>query len=236
MTTTVETLIRELNPVSAGEGPSADSEFAQLLLREILTRPIRRVSRPRLRVAAISATVVFALGGTAAAITFWRAPVQDITHVSCFEKVSLHTNVDVLAYTDNLLATCGATMHWSSVPGSSNPHGSLCVLSDGSLAGFPPSRKPDVCATLGLATFDGSLKSLPVAHFELAALHYFTTHPCAALGTARQQMLDLLKKFEILGWRVQVYGSTSTSACATLGLQVKSRTVDLVGIVMGGGQ
>jgi hypothetical protein len=232
MTMSVETLIHELNPVPMGEGPSADSEFAQALLREILTRPIRRVSRPRLRVAAISATAVFALVGTAAAITFWRAPVQDITHMSCFEKASLHTNVDVIAYTDNLLATCGAAMHWPSVPGSSNPHGSLCVLSDGSLAGFPPSRKSDVCATLGLATFNGSLKSLPVAHFELAAQNYFIAHPCVALGTAREQVLGLLKKFEISGWQLRIYGSKSTSACATFGLQAKSRTVDLVGIVM----
>lgn len=235
MTMTVETLIRELNPVPVGEGPSADSEFAQLLLREILTRPIRHVSRSRLRVAAISATAVFALAGTAAAITFWRAPVQDITHMSCYEKVSLHTNVDVITYTSNPLAVCGAIMHWPLVHGSSNPHGSLCVLSEGSLAGFPPSRKPDVCATLGLATFNGRLKSLPVAHFELAAQNYFTAHPCVTLGTARQQMLGLLKEFKISGWQLRIYGSKSTLACATFGLRVKSRTVDLVGIVMGGG-
>lgn len=236
MTMTVETLIRELNPVPLGEGPSADSEFAQVLLREILARPVRRVSRSRLRVAAISATAVFALAGTAAAITFWRAPVQDITHIGCFEKVSLHTNVDVIAYSSNPLAACGAAMHWPSAPGSSNPHGSLCVLSDGSLAGFPPSRKPDVCATLGLATFNGRLKSLPVGHFELAAQNYFTSHPCVTLGAAQQQILGLLEKFKISGWHVRIYGSKSTLACATFGLQVKSQTVDLVGIVMGGGQ
>ena len=235
MTMTIETLIRELNPVPVGEGPSADSHFAQLLLREILERPVHRVFRSRLRVAAISATVVLTLAGTAAAITIWRAPVQDVTHLGCFETVSLATNVDVIGYTSNPLAACGAIMHWPSVPGSSNPHGSLCILSDGSLGGFPPSRISEVCATLGLATFNGHLKSLPVAHFEQAAQNYFTANQCVSLETARQQILGLLEKFKISGWHIHIYGAKSTSACATLGLQIKSQIVDIVGMPPMGG-
>jgi len=174
---------------------------------------------------------VLTLAGTAAAITIWRAPVQDVTHLGCFETVSLATNVDVIGYTSNPLAACGAIMHWPSVPGSSSPHGSLCVLSDGSLAGFPPSRRSNVCGFLGLATYNGHLQNPPVAHFEQAAQNYFTGHPCMVPATARQVILRLLENFKISGWQVRITGSKSTSACATLSIQVKSRIVGLVGFV-----
>ena len=186
----------------------------------------------RRRVTLISLAGVLVVAGTAAAITFLRSPVRNVTTLSCYEKVSLHTNIDVIAYSSDPLAACGALMHWRSVPASSDPHGTLCLLSNGSLAGFPPSRNADVCGELGLATFNGRVQNSRSAQFQRAALAAFTAHPCMTPETAHRKILQLLKHFGLVGWKVREYGTTSPAACATLGLQPEARIVDIVRVVM----
>ena len=190
----------------------------------------RRIWR---RTVVITTTTVLVLAGTAAAISLHRGPVHDVTRLSCFAKASLASSADVIAYTNHPLSACQSLMRWPSIPASPSPSGSLCVLSNGSLAGFPPSRKGQVCAELGLAVFDGHLANLRVAAFEQSTQNYFTHHPCMTPAVARQDVQGQLKKYGISGWRVQVSGSKSKSACATLSIQVPSRLVDIVGFVFG---
>lgn len=190
----------------------------------------RRIWR---RTIVISTTTVLVLAGTAAAISLIRGPVHDSTRLSCFAKLSLTSGADVIAYTSHPLSACQSLMHWPSVPASPSPSGSLCVLINGSLAGFPPSRKGNACAALGLAVFDGHLANLKVAAFEQSTQNYFTQHSCLAPAVARQDVQRQLKKYGISGWRVLISGSKSKAACATLSIQVSSRLIDIVGFVFG---
>lgn len=190
----------------------------------------RRIWR---RTIVISTTTTLVLAGTAAAISLIRDPVRDVTRLSCFSKVSLTSNADVIAYTSHPLSACQSLMHWPSVPASPAPSGSLCVLSNGSLAGFPPSRKGQMCSALGLATFDGHIANLKIAAFQQSTQNYFTEHSCMVPTVARQEVQQLLKKYGISGWRTEVIGSMSTAACATLSIQVPSRLVEIVGFVFG---
>lgn len=202
-------------------------------LRESIDKqPTGQVLKVRWRkVAIISSSAVLALAGTAAAITFLRSPVQDVTHIGCFQTVSLHTNEKVIPYSSIPLAACEQAMHWTPISRSPAPSGSLCVLSDGSLAGFPPSRDPGTCARLGLATFNGRLKNPEVIRFEQAARSYLTSHPCASPPAARREMLNLIGRFGLAGWRVRASGSATSTACASFGIQIHRRIVDIVGVV-----
>lgn len=218
----------------------SDAQLRELLPSEaLLSRlhesranpPTGQVLKFRWRkVAIISSSAVLVLAGTAAAITFLRSPVQDVTHIGCFQTVSMHTNVKVIPYSSNPLASCEHAMNWKPVSGSPAPSGSLCVLSDGSLAGFPPSRSPETCARLGLATFNGRLKNPEVIRFEQAAHSYLASHSCASPAAARREMLNLVGRFGLAGWRVQSSGSAATTACASFGIQIHRRIVDIVGI------
>ncbi|MHB8380290.1 MAG: hypothetical protein ACYDB2_10335 [Acidimicrobiales bacterium] len=202
------------------------------LHRDIDTEPLSwRHRRMWRRTMVISASTVLALAGAAVAVTFLRAPVQDTTRLSCFARVSLESDANVVAYGSHPLSICQSLMHWPSAPGSPAPSGSLCVLSDGSLAGFPPTRKSNVCAALGLPIFDGHVTDLKVAAFEESAQSYFTERPCMKPAIARSEIQRLLKKYNISGWRVEVSGSKAASACATLSIQVSARLVDIVGFV-----
>ncbi len=185
------------------------------------------------RTIVITTTTVLVLAGTAAGISLLRGPVRDVTRLSCFTKVSLTSGADVISYTGHPLSACQSLMHWPSVPSSSSPNGSLCVLSNGSLAAFPPSRKDQVCADLGLPIFDGHIANLKVAAFEESTQNYFTAHPCMSPGVAHVEVQRLLRKYDLTGWRVTVTGKQSTNACATLSIQVSSRLVDIVEFVIG---
>lgn len=202
------------------------------LHREVdVESPSWRHGRMWRRTVVISASTVLALAGVAAAVTFLRAPVQDTTRLSCFAQASLTSNADVVSYASNPLSICQSLMHWPSVPRSPAPSGSLCVLSNGSLAGFPPSRDSHVCATLGLPIFDGHVADLKVAAFEESAQHYFVEHSCMKPLFARSEIQRLLKKYSISGWRVEVSGSKAVSACATLSVQVSVHLIDIVGFI-----
>jgi hypothetical protein len=179
----------------------------------------------------VSTTAVLVLAGTAAAFTFLRSPVQDVTRLSCFESVSLSSGAEVVAYSGQPLAMCRSVMHWLPVPGSPVPNGSLCVLTNGSLAGFPPSRRAQACTQLGLPVFNGRLKNPEVAAFEQAAQNYFSENSCMDPAAARNGVLQLIGRFAISGWHVRVSGSKSEVACATLGIQGKVRVVDIVEII-----
>jgi hypothetical protein len=183
------------------------------------------------RTMVISASAVLALAGAAVAITFLRSPVRDTTSLSCFARVSLTSTADVVPYGSHPLSICQSLMHWPSVPDSPAPTGSLCVMSNGTLAGFPPSRESSVCTALGLLTFNGHVADLKVAAFEASVRSYFIKHTCMKPAAARVEIQRLLKKNNISGWRVEVSGSRAVLACATLSIQVSARLVDIVGFV-----
>lgn len=197
----------------------------------LMSEPIARIQK-RLwrRTATISVTAILVLAGTAAAISLLRAPVRDVTRLTCFEGVSLTSKAAVVPYSADPLAACGSAMHWPSAPRSPSPEGSLCVLGDGSLAGFPPSRTVQVCEVLGLPTFNGQLKNPADAAFERTSQSIFTEHPCMALLGARREVLRLIGKFGLTRWRVRISGSRSPRACATLAIDVKARRVGIIGI------
>jgi len=204
------------------------------LNNELNRKPVGWFRRKILRrTVVITATTVLVLAGSAAAISLLRGPVRDVTRLSCFAKISLTSGADVITYTSNPLSACQSFMHWPLVPSGSSPNGSLCVLSNGSLAAFPPSRKDQVCADLGLAVFDGHIANLKVAAFEESTQNYFTAHPCMSPSVAREEVQRLLTKYDLTGWHVTVTGKQSTNACATLSIQVSLRLVDIVEFVIG---
>lgn len=183
------------------------------------------------RTTVISIVAVLAVTGTAAAISLLRSPVTDTSRLSCYSQVSLTPKViEVLPMSSDPLGACGTALHWKQMSKSSAPKGSLCVLTNGSLAGFPPSRRVDVCSYLKLATFNGRAENIRVAEFEKATMSYFGERACIAPETARREIIHLFAKFDLTHWRVRFTRTSSVRACSTLAIQVKDRVVDLVGI------
>ncbi len=182
------------------------------------------------RTAIASVATVFVLAGTAAAITLLRSPVQVTTSLSCFKADSLNSGADVVAYSEHPLSACQTFLHWPSALSSHSPDGSLCVLSNGSLAGFPPSRESPVCAKLGLPVFNGRIRNPETALFQQAARRYFSEHLCVSRSVAQKDVQRLIGMYGITNWRVRVSGSRDQSACATLAIEVTSRIVGIVGI------
>ena len=233
----LEKIFDDIDPIKDLSDTDLDSLLPTDSLLERLHRDIEkeppswRHRRMWRRTMVISASAVLTLAGAAAAITFLRSPVQDATRLSCFARVSLTSTADVVPYASHPLSICQSLMQWSSVPGSPAPSGSLCVLSNGSLAGFPPSRESHVCTALGLSSFNGRVADLKVAAFEESAQNYLTKHPCMKPAIARGEVKRLLRRYNISGWRVEVSGSKAVSACATLSIQVSVRLVDIVGFV-----
>ncbi len=201
----------------------AQDATPQLSARRMGKRSWRRGS-------VIAALTVTLIGSAAAAINLSRGPAQTAAYMTCYEGDSLSSTANVVSYNSNSLAYCSQLLHWPVA--SKDPHdkGSLCLLTDGSLAAFPPSRKFDGCKTLGLETFNGRLANSGAAKFEISAENYFTRNQCATLATARDAMLQLLGSDGLVGWKVRVTGSSAPSACATLALLTNSQEVDIVGI------
>jgi hypothetical protein len=104
------------------------------------------------------------------------------------------------------------------------------LLTDGSLAAFPPARKFRGCESLGLESFNGKVANPDAAKFEIAAESYFSHHQCEARAPAREAMVKLLGADGLAGWRVRVTGSASPKACATLAILTTSHEVNIVGI------
>ena len=179
----------------------------------------------------MSTVAVLVIGSAAAAITLSRRPVETVAHMTCYRGDSLRSTADVVSYDAHPLKVCSQVMHWlaNSQNGFSGK-GTLCLLSDGSLAGFPPSGKTRECSVLGLAAFNGELANPEVAKFQLAAETYFTRHQCQSVNTARAEVLQLMGTYGLVSWKVRITGSTSTKSCATLAFQLNPMVVDIVGI------
>ena len=182
------------------------------------------------RVGIITTSAVLVLSGTAAAFTLLRSPVQNTTELSCFTSATPGSDATVVSLSTHPLRTCDSQMHWITMPDSSHPNGVLCILSNGSIGGFPPSRKLNECRSLGLATYDGRPRNADSAAFQEAAQSYFATHQCQSLSNARTAVTRLLREHDVSNWHVRVSGSTAPGACATLAVQVSKKTVDIVGI------
>jgi hypothetical protein len=229
-------VLEAVDPARGLSDAELDAMFSPVALLERLETEVAKAPvrwwrrRPWRRTTIITLSTVLVLAGSAAAISLLRSSAHDTSRLSCFEKVSLSPNAHVFAFHSHPLATCASVMSWPSVPKSPNPSGSLCVLANGSLAGFPPTRENHVCVKLGLATFNGRLKSPRFVSFERAAENYFTAHPCEPSRTARTAVLQLMGQFGIDQWRLQTSGSTASGACATLNIQVGVRLVNIVDI------
>ena len=208
-------------------------ELLARLQRAAEARPARRLRHGFWqRTTVISLVAVLAVTGTAAAISFLRSPVTDTSRLSCFSQISLTSKViEELPMSSHPLGACGVALHWKQIPESPAPKGSLCVLANGSLAGFPPSRRVDVCSYLKLATFSGRSENIRVAKFEKSAMNYFGESSCVAPETARREIIHLFVKFGLTRWRVRFTRTSSVGTCSTLAIQVKKRVVDLVGIL-----
>jgi hypothetical protein len=232
-----EVVFRSLDPTKQLTNEQLDSMFSVERLLGQLSESKRRSRfesmRKRLwrRSVVVSTISVLVVAGVATAITLAQAPVRKVAHMTCYQSVSLKSTADVTPYGSNPLALCAQVMHWQAPNGGAHGDGLLCILSDGSLAAFPPSSGSERCAKLGLVAFNGRLASPRVAAFQRAAEDYFSNLQCDKSQTAKVSMLHLLGKFGVVGWRVEVTGSKSPAACATLAFEVDSKLVDIVGIV-----
>jgi hypothetical protein len=177
-----------------------------------------------------STIAVLVVGSAAAAISLSRRPVETVAHMTCYRSDSLRSTADVVSYDSNPLAVCSQLMHWSDKPKHGRERGDLCLLSGGSLAAFPPSRKAKSCSVLGLATFNGELANPEAAKFQLAVETYFNNHSCPSLDVAHQEVLQLMGMYGLVGWRIRLTGSTATKACATLAFRLKLMDIDIVAI------
>jgi hypothetical protein len=205
------------------------------LHREIAqSQPARRPKRPRRRrfwrkPIVVSMATVFVLAGTAGAISLLRSPVQDVSTLGCYQKIALNSNIEIVPYSSNPLAACASIWHWKQVPGRGIPGGSLCILTNGSLAGFPPSRRGHTCARLGLPTFNGKVMNAKVAQFQAITIAYFVAHSCVSPSSAAWQVRTLVGRYGLTGWRVSNIGSSDPRSCAFPAFHMKDRTVDVVG-------
>ncbi len=230
-------LFNAVDPVKGLGDKELDAIFpADRVLRRIQTeysskqfRGFRHRSWRRTAIVSISAILVFA--GTAAAITLLRSPVSNTYRFSCYSQDSLHSRVvEEFSYSSHPLELCHSELKWKRERKGATPSGFLCVLLDGSLAGFPPSAHNENCAKLGLAVFNGRLKYPRVLSFENLVERYFSKNQCVSISTAQKRVLLLIGKYGLVGWRIRTSGSDSRVACATFGIQVGSRIIDIVGI------
>jgi hypothetical protein len=227
----LETLFDALDPL---QGLNDTDLFTPGKALERLHREIARSRPPRRRrfwrrPLVMSIATVFVLAGTATAVSLLRSPVQDVTTLGCYQKISLTSNVDVVPYSGSSLATCASFWHWKKVPGGAAPNGSLCVLTNGSLAGLPPSRRANTCARLGLPAFNGKVENSKVAQFQVAAISYFTAHSCVSPSSAAREVRELIVRYDLSGWRVRNTKSKDPRSCAFPAFQIPNQIVDVVG-------
>jgi hypothetical protein len=188
-----------------------------------------RFHRKWKRAGIFTASLVLVAGGSVAALTLLREPAQNTTQLTCFATTAQGSNATVVSLTTHPLRTCQSIMHWARLP-QPNSRGALCVLSNGSIGGYPPSLDRNECGALGLATYNGHLQNSRAEAFQMSAQNYFAAHHCQSLIVARHAMVQLLNRFDVAGWSVRVSGSRSPKACATLAVLAKDKAVDIVGI------
>jgi len=199
------------------------NDFVERRIRRFHRRPWRRAT-----VFILSITVLVA--GTATAIDLLRSPIRVATTLSCFQFDSLSSKVDVVGFSGHPLAACASVAHWHEPNQTSTPRGFLCVLSNGSLAGFPSSSRRRNCEFLGLPSFDGKFQKSAEKKFQQSLQRYFSVHTCVTSQIARDEVRDAIGKFGLSEWRVRVSGSLDIRACSTLNIQVGRRTVNIVEI------
>lgn len=186
---------------------------------------------PWRRVALISTAAVLVLGGAAAAVTLLRSPATNTSHMVCYSQDSVHSQIiSEIPLGPHPLALCQAQLHWKSVPSSPTPAGLLCVLPNGTLGGFPPSKKHHSCSSIGLVAFNHKFAHPYVRAFEKAAHSYFADHACPKVVEAKNEMLKLIRQNGLRGWRVRVYGSTNSGACATFAIEPTRHLIDIVAV------
>jgi hypothetical protein len=189
-----------------------------------------RSSRKWRRAGIFTLSLALVAGGSAAAVAFLREPVQNTTELTCFASTSQGSNATVVSLTAHPLRTCRVIMHWDAQSKGSHFHGALCVLSNGSIGGYPPDSNPNECEDLGLATYNGRAKDSRAAAFQVAAQNYFAAHQCQSLLVAQEVTFRLLKHYGVTDWNVHVSGSRAPGSCATLAVQARNRKIDIVGI------
>ncbi len=219
---------REITDGDLDERLSTD-RLLQSVRDEAKSRRVRRFPRKGRRIGLITASAVFVLSGTAAAISLIRSPVANTTELACFSSASLDSKGVVVKLTTDPLSTCDTLMRWPAAS-AGGARGMLCVLSDRSLGGFPRTRKADECEALGLVAYDGHVRDVPVAAFQEAVQHYFEAHHCDTLEAARAEVVRLLNRYGISDWRIRVTGLTGVGSCATLAVEPTKKTVGIVGI------
>jgi hypothetical protein len=196
----------------------------------VVKRFCRFYRRPWRRATLFILSITVLVAGTATAFTLLRSPIRVATTLSCYQFDSLSSNVDVVGFSGNPLAACASVAHWSESKMTSTPRGFLCVLSNGSLAGFPLSSKRRNCEFLGLPSFDGRFQKGAEAKFQQSLQRYFSVHTCVTSRIARAEVQDAIGKFGLSEWRVRVSGSLDARACSTLNIQAGRRTVNIVEI------
>jgi hypothetical protein len=179
----------------------------------------------------LSTAAVLAIGSAAAAISLSQKPLETVANMTCFQKDSLTSTAEIVPYAASPLADCSQTMHWPKVlKQGERATGILCLLSDGSLAAFPPSQKLKECSDLRLVAFNGHLANPEFARFQLAAESLFVHHPCQTVNLARRETLKLMGTFGLSEWKLRISGSSSMGTCATLAFQLGPKVVDIVGV------
>jgi|SRR5665213_375397 len=194
-------------------------------------RSASRSGRRLWRRGTVVATVaVVLIGSAAAAISLSSGPVESVTSMTCYQHDSLSSTANVVSYDSKPLAFCSQLLHWPNSTKDPHDKGSLCLLSNGSIAAFPPSRKFGGCKSLGLEAFNGRIANSDAARFQIQAQNYFSHHLCDSRVTARGAILRLLGADGLTEWRVRLTGSSSPTACATLAILTSSQEVEIVGI------
>lgn len=208
------------------------AQLFQRVLGRVNDDPARRQRQRTWRRAAVISTVaIFLVGGAAAAITLLRSPVTNASQMSCYSQDSVHSKTTLeIPYSAHPLASCKAELHWKLVLSSRTPAGLLCVLPDGTLGGFPPSKKIKNCSSIGLPAFNGKLRFANVLAFENAAHGYFEEHVCPTPTSAKNEMLALIGKYGLRDWVVRVYGSDAPTACATFAVQPTNHIINIVAV------
>jgi hypothetical protein len=221
--------VRELSDAQL-EALHPTSRLLDRLRDDIAGSPstIRR-KPPWRRTVVASVVVAVAFAGTAAALTILRAPVRETTTLSCFSRDALNSRADVVSYDRYPLDTCKTFMNWSHKSGS-HSLGFLCVLSNGSLAGFPPEGNGSTCSTLQLPAFNGHIANPNASAFQQATTHYFSENPCVPRSVAQREVQRLIGEYAVPNWHVVVSGSPNSSSCATLAIEARSRVIDIVAI------
>src|SRR5665213_2594095 len=147
------------------------------------------------RAGVITTSVVLVLSGSAAALALLHSPAKDSTLLTCVTSRSLHSCASVVSLDAHPLRTCQTLMHCSRISAAGAPAGALCVLSDGSIGGFPPSRKGNECEALATARVEVTrlLARYGVSTWRIRISGSSVPGSCATFAVqARHKIVDIV--------------------------------------------